>query len=190
MNADTTSMSQDKSTQVIESWNESHSTMDLHSSPAIYDCARKSVIVPMRFKLDTAAFSTAPETISEFQDILWLPSKYRDLTEKVLKNLYCRLNKKFPGRSHWYMPWRKRHHLNVGLKVLITYQLSSRHIYPFSQVDGPGGYMNKTIEVNEANWPDVISLFRSRKPVQARVHVDWWIENEWKASQRRDLEEF
>lgn len=173
-------MSQEKSTQIIDSWSESHSTQDLHSSPAIYDCTRKSVIVPMRFNLmlDPAGSSTAPETISVFQDVLWLPSKYRDLTEKVLKNLYCRLSKKYPGRPHWYMPWRKRHNFNIGLKVSITYQLSSRHIYPFSDVDGPRRYMNKTIEVNEANWPDVVSLFRSRKPVQAKVHVDWWIEGE------------
>ncbi|CAD0112794.1 unnamed protein product [Aureobasidium uvarum] len=172
-------MSQDKLPQMDDSWSDGQNNSDLHLRPPICDCDRKRVIDPMRFKfiLEVSDLSEAPEATPLPHDVHWLPSKHSVLIEKALTNLYRRLNRRYPGRPHWYLPWRKRHYLNVGLELFITYRVPFRDLYPYSTINGPR-YIYNTIEVDEASWPNLIPMLRSRESVQAKFSVHWWIEGE------------
>jgi hypothetical protein len=98
-----------------------------------------------------------------FQDIICLPSSYRTLVKKVLKNLHCRLDKECPKLAHWYCPWRKPEELDLGIRFFITYKVTEAY---------------NTIELNEANWKDLIEMFRRIRPAESVFHVDWWVKNE------------
>jgi hypothetical protein len=87
---------------------------------------------------------------------------YRTLVKKVLKNLHYRLDKECPKLPHWYLPWRKPQELDLGIRFFITYRVTEAY---------------NTIELNEANWKDLIEMFRRIRPAESVFHVDWWVIN-------------
>ncbi|CAD0093564.1 unnamed protein product [Aureobasidium vineae] len=161
-------MSRGQFTKILDSGSESKTNTGLHLNHTVYDFRSRGIIVPMRFRLveHDPVFTKIADDLAVFQDVICLSPNYRILVEKILKNLHCRLTRKYPKRPHWYFPWRKRQDLDIGFRLFVTYQLgSSTKTY-------------NTNEVNEANWPDLITLFRRSQPGEAMFRVDWWTKGE------------
>ncbi|CAD0091003.1 unnamed protein product [Aureobasidium mustum] len=165
--------------QILDSGSEHKTKQDLHIQQAVYSCGKRAVVVPMRFRLveHDPLFTKIAGDLAVFQDVICLTSNYRVLVDKVLKNLHCRLTRKCPKRPHWYFPWRKRQDLDIGFRLFITYQLgqTTRTFYG-NESTSPKTY--NVNEINEANWPDLITLFNSVQPGEAMFGVDWWIKGE------------
>lgn len=143
--------------------------LDLSTTTRNYDYSREhydGVIVPLRFRQvnDDPTYHKAFDKGPVFQDILWLAKSYSKLIDKTRKNLYSRLDKKQPKRPHWYAPWRKQCDSEIGLRLFIAYQLGTCDVFT-------------KMEINEANWPDVLRLFRNRVPTHASFQVDWWFKD-------------
>ncbi|KAK5999659.1 hypothetical protein QM012_005316 [Aureobasidium pullulans] len=163
-------MPQGQFTEILDSGSENKTNTDLHLNEAIavYDYRRRTLIIPMRFRLveHDPVFTKIAGDLAVFQDVICLTSNHRDMVEKVLKNLHCRLTRKCPKRPHWYFPWRKGQDLDIGFRMFITYQL------------GKSPKTFNTNEINEANWPDLVTLFNRLQPGEAMFGVDWWFKGE------------
>lgn len=161
-------MAQVQFTEIFDSGGESKTNKDLHLNQAVYDYNTRALILPMRFRLveGDPVFTKTAGHLAVFQDAICLTSNHRKMVEKILKNLHCRLTRKCPKTTRWYFPWRKRQDLDIGFRLFVTYQL---------------GFSPKTFntnEINEANWPDLVTLFNRLQPGEAMFSVDWWFKGE------------
>jgi hypothetical protein len=160
-------MSQGQLTKVFDSGSVSQFNNNLHVQDVILpDFGCNGMIFPMRFELvkDDPIFTKISGNLAVFRDIICLPRRHHTLVKKVLKNLHCRLDRECPKRPHWYFPWRKSQDLDFGLRFYITYQMK--------------GFPYNTIELNEANWPDLYQMFHRCMPKEAVFRVNWWVKGE------------
>ncbi|KAI5240320.1 hypothetical protein E4T43_06184 [Aureobasidium subglaciale] len=158
-------MSQIEPRWIFSSGSEHSNPEGLHLNHAVK--INHSVIIPLRFRFvkQDPIFNEVTRKHPVFQDVIWLPSDHRDLSEKIQSNLHYRLNKKQPKRRHWYCPWRRQQELDIGFRLFITYDAGCEEV------------INEN-EVNKANWPDILALLRYQRPHQAVFHADWCFKGE------------